>query len=299
MGDSGKRFRGEWISMNTMLFKAPAKINLCLHVLGRRPDGYHELAMAMQPVSLVDDVVITVGRARGVRVSCAGVGLADGEENIAARAAALILAESGADVGVDVDIVKRIPVAAGLGGGSSDAAAVLLGLNEMLGLKLTGRELRALGGRLGADVPFFVEGGAAWATGIGTRLEPLGDLPDVAYLLVNPGIGVSTASVYKSLELTKGGQLANLPRFSVVTRDDLCRSLHNDLERVVLTRHPEIADIKRTLVAYGALGALMSGSGATVFGVFEDYDAAARIGEILAQETGWKVFPVRPLRGRL
>ncbi|MCW8859412.1 MAG: 4-(cytidine 5'-diphospho)-2-C-methyl-D-erythritol kinase [Deltaproteobacteria bacterium] len=274
---------------------APAKINLCLHVLGRLKNGYHELAMAMQRVGLYDDIHIRLGPEPGVRVICSGVELPQGEENIAARAARLLVGDAQSDIGIDIEIVKRIPVAAGLGGGSSDAATVLLGLNEMLELDLTNTQLQLLGGQLGADVPFFVFQQPAWATGIGTQLELLPGLPQVVYLLINPKISVSTAEVYRSLELTKGGELANLPRFSVVTRADLCAALHNDLESVALRRYPQIAEIKQRLLAEGALGALMSGSGATVFGVFADFAAASAVGEILAAETDWWMVPVKPV----
>lgn len=281
--------------MKKKLFQAPAKINLCLHVLGRRQDGYHELAMAMQRVSLCDDVFIGVGGSGPVSVRCADLVLSDGEDNIAARAARMLLDHAGLDCAVDIEIVKRIPVAAGLGGGSSDAATVLMGLNEMLDVGLSSADLRVLGAQLGADVPFFIYGEAAWATGTGVSLQPLPPLPAAVYLLVNPGFGVSTASVYQSLELTKGGRLANLPRFSVTTMSDLCAALHNDLESVVIDRNPEILDVKRALVAGGALSALMSGSGATVFGVFESYSEASKAGELLSAETGWIAIPVRPL----
>ena len=276
-------------------FKAPAKINLCLHVLGRRENGYHEVAMAMQRVDLCDDIHIQLGGAPGIRVVCMGVELLPGEENITARAARLFLEKTTIDTGIDIEIKKYIPVAAGLGGGSSDAATVLLGLNEMLGRKLDGEQLSVLGGDLGADVPFFIFQQPAWATGIGTMLESLPVLPEVAYLLINPGIAVSTAAVYRSLQLTKGGELANLPRFSVVTRDDLCAALHNDLESVTLKQFPLIAEIKQKLLDQGALGALMSGSGATVFGVYTDFNTARRAAEILTAETGWWVSPVRPI----
>ncbi|PLX96558.1 MAG: 4-(cytidine 5'-diphospho)-2-C-methyl-D-erythritol kinase [Desulfuromonas sp.] len=281
--------------MKEKTYKAPAKINLCLHVLGRRLDGYHELAMAMQRVGLYDEIRIRVGGAAGVRVGCAGLDLAPTEENIAARAARLLLAAVGSDVGIDILIDKRIPVAAGLGGGSSDAATVLMGLNELLGAGIDEVRLRELGAQLGADVPFFIFQRPAWATGTGTTLEPLPQLPAVAYLLVNPGISVSTAAVYQSLRLTKGAELANLPRFSVMTRDDLCAALHNDLEAVTLALHPEIMTIKQRLLESGALGALMSGSGATVFGVFENLAVAERAAAMLAGETSWLVFPVEAL----
>lgn len=281
--------------MGKMLFQAPAKINLCLHVLGRREDGYHELAMAMQRVSLCDDVLIDIGGSGAVSVRCAGLELSEGDENIAARAATLLLEYVGLDCGVDIEIVKRIPVAAGLGGGSSDAATVLMGLNEMLGVGLSSSDLQGIGVQLGADVPFFIYGESAWATGTGTNLQPLPSLPAAAYLLVNPGFGVSTAAVYQSLQLTKGGRLANLPRFSVTTIGDLCAALHNDLENVAIESYPEILDIKHALVAGGALGALMSGSGATVFGVYGSFSEASKAGEKLSAETSWVAIPVRPL----
>ncbi|MCD6187268.1 MAG: 4-(cytidine 5'-diphospho)-2-C-methyl-D-erythritol kinase [Desulfuromusa sp.] len=276
-------------------FLAPAKINLCLHVLGRLKSGYHELAMAMQRVDLCDEIQIQVGGSPGIRVTCAGVELPLNEENIAARATRLFLEETHIDIGIDIEITKRIPVAAGLGGGSSDAATVLLGLSEMLKVDLNSDQLLEMGCRLGADVPFFIFQQPAWATGTGTTLEPLPVLPEVAYLLINPGIAVSTAEVYQSLQLTKGGELANLPRFSVVTRADLCAALHNDLELVTLQRFPLIAEIKQRLLNQGALGALMSGSGATVFGVYTDFSMASKAAEELTAEMDWLICPVHPI----
>ncbi len=281
--------------MLTKKFKAPAKINLCLHILGRLENGYHELAMAMQRVDLCDDIGITLGGPSGVRVVCPEIQLAEGEENIVAQAAKLFFQETHIDLGVNIVINKRIPVAAGLGGGSSDAATVLLGLNELLELDLDDKQLLGMGSRLGADVPFFIFQQPAWATGIGTELKPLPVLPNVAYLLVNPGIAVSTADVYQSLQLTKGGELANLPRFSVVTRGDLCAALHNDLESVTLQQFSLIAEIKQQLLDQGALGALMSGSGATVFGVYPDFAAASKAASELLVEKDWLVCPVRPV----
>lgn len=276
-------------------FASPAKINLCLHVLGRRLDGYHELAMAMQRVSLCDQIRIRVAAGSGIRVDCGGLALVAGEENIAARAARMILSEAQIDRAIDISIEKNIPVAAGLGGGSSNAATVLTGLNQLLDLEIGEERLMELGTQLGADVPFFIHAAPAWATGTGTELKLLPPLPEVAYLLVNPKIAVSTASVYQNLQLTKGGELANLPRFSVVTRDDLCAALHNDLERVTLECYPLLAEIKQLLLETGAYGSLMSGSGATVFGVFQDHKAASCAAEILAEKHDWLFYPVRPL----
>jgi 4-diphosphocytidyl-2-C-methyl-D-erythritol kinase len=276
-------------------FASPAKINLCLHVLGRRLDGYHELAMAMQRVDLCDLIRLRVGGEPGISVHCAELELGTGEENIAVRAARLIYSAIGRDPAVEIEIVKKIPVAAGLGGGSSNAATVLTGLDQVLGLRLGRERLMDLGSQLGADVPFFIHADPAWATGTGTNLEPLPQLPQVAYLLVNPKIAVSTAWAYQSLELTKGGELANLPRFSVVTRQDLCAALHNDLERVTLKRYPLLGKIKQVLLENGSCGALMSGSGATVFGVYPEYSVACQAAEKLAKEFDWLLYPVQPL----
>lgn len=281
--------------MQEAIVFAPAKINLCLHVRGRRQDGYHEVAMMMQRVSLCDEIHLEGLSEPRIEILCPGLELNADEENIAVRAARLLLHHVGGDQGVKITINKRIPVAAGLGGGSSDAAGVLLGLNQLFDLKLDQGALMNLGARLGADVPFFIFQRPAWATGIGTTLAPLPPLPQVAYLLVNPGFAVSTAEVYRSLQLTKGGELASLPRFSVVTRTDLRAVLHNDLEPAVLARYTEIAAIKHKLIENGALGALMSGSGGTVFGVYEDVSTAAEAGARLAAESDWLIFPVEPV----
>ncbi len=275
--------------MGGIVLKAPAKINLCLHVLGKRADGYHELAMAMQRVSLYDEVRISVEPGDNVEVRCDGLMLDAGEENIAARAARLFLADLKMTRKVNVAIEKRIPAAAGLGGGSSDAAAVLAGLNAILQAGLSVEALMGLGAQLGADVPFFIHPGSAWATGIGTNLAPLSEVPQVSYVLVNPGTAISTKEVYQSLRLTKGGDLASIPTFSARTPLELVSELHNDLERVVLPRYPEVAAVKEQLLEAGALGSLMSGSGATVFGVCRDRDSADRVADKIKVGNDWFV----------
>ena len=273
---------------------APAKINLCLHVLGKRKDGYHELAMLMQRVSLFDNISVELTATPGVRVRCEAVVLATGEENIAGRAAAMMLEQSGGGGGVDLVIEKHIPVAAGLGGGSSDAAAVMLALNEMLGAGLSKNRLMELGVRLGADVPFFIFEETAWATGIGERLKKVTGLPRIWYVLVNPGFSVSTSLVYRKLELTSPGEVARLPRFPGTIKE-LVSQLHNDLERVTLAEFPVVAEAKELLVGLGAAGVLMSGSGPTVFGVFEK-EAEARSAEAaMSRIPGWKAFAVQPV----
>jgi len=280
------------------VFLAPAKINLCLHVLGHRSDGYHELLMLMQPVSLTDRVTLTFLDKPVFEVECPGLQLAQGEQNIALRAARAVFEQAGCDGGVRVRVDKHIPVAAGLGGGSSDAATVLTGLNRMLGLPLSTEVLMYEALKLGADVPFFVQGTSSWARGVGERLDPVDKMPVVWYVLVNPGFAVSTAWVYGNLGLTTPGDVAKLPEFSGST-DDLLRLLHNDLERVTVARYPEVDRIKWALLEQGALGALMSGSGPTVFGVFSGKDEAAAACEKLRSVSGWSVFLVQPLESPL
>ena len=273
---------------------APAKVNLCLHVLGRRTDGYHELAMLMQRVALFDRLDIELVAGNDVNVACPGLELASGAQNIVEKAVRMLLAHVDINQGVSVSIVKNIPAAAGLGGGSSDAAAVLQALDELLGLGLPRSELMELGLRLGADVPFFLYGKTAWATGVGECLQPWPGLPPVTLVLVNPGIVVSTAWVFQNLGLTCPTSTARIPGFPE-RASDLVRLLHNDLEVVTSHHHPVIATIKERLVASGADGALMSGSGATVFGLFEDPSRAALAAQTLSAETNWWVEVVNPL----
>jgi 4-diphosphocytidyl-2-C-methyl-D-erythritol kinase len=279
-----------------LVLQAPAKINLCLSVLGKRPDGYHEVDMVMQAVGLFDTV--TVRRdGFGVSVSCSAAGVPAGEGNIAGRAARAMLERAGGRGGVSIFIAKNIPVAAGLGGGSSDAAAVLAACNRLLGLGLGRDELCAIGATLGMDVPFFFHGPTARATGRGevlTRLRP----PDRFWtLLVNPGFETSTAWVYKNLNfgLTKKVDCTNIPSLPA---GKIAEMLHNDLETVTAAAHREIGEMERALMAEGALGARMSGSGPTVFGVFDTADSCRRAAKALAR-TGWGLFPTETLTSPL
>lgn len=274
---------------------APAKVNLTLDVLGKRPDGYHDVAMLMVRLSLCDRISVRLVAGDEVVATCPGLELAAGEENIAARAARLFLSHTGLRAGVVIRIDKRIPAAAGLGGGSSDAAAILLALNELLSAGLSRGELQALGKRLGADVPFFLAGEmAAWATGIGECLEAWRGLPHLWLVLVNPCFAVSTAWVYQNLRLTHPSRVTKIPRFPERV-EDLVQLLRNDLEAVTSARHPEINDIKRRLLDAGALGALMSGSGPTVFGVFANRAAAESAAGRLAKGNGWWTAVVSPV----
>lgn len=259
--------------IQSVVLQAPAKINYRLDVIGRRPNGYHDLRMIMQRVNLCDEVAVSLSATPGIRVVCGSSQVPDGEGNIAWRAAHALLELSGSSVGIDIAIAKHIPVAAGLGGGSSDCAAVLLGLNDLLGLALSTERLMEIGVALGADVPFFVFQKTALAEGIGELLTPVSSIPQAWIVLVNPNVPVSTAWVYKNLQLTGKEPLAKLPD-SFEDIASLCAVLSNDLESVTIPAFPVIAEIKELLCTLGAAGAMMSGSGPTVFGIFQDRDTA-------------------------
>ena len=272
--------------MNSITIEAPAKVNYLLDVIRRRPDGYHDLRMIMQRVNLCDSISISLQPEPGIRVTCDADGVPDGPDNIAWKAADALLKRSGRQTGVQIAITKRIPAAAGLGGGSSDAAAVLTGLNTLLQLDLTDPELMAIGVTLGADVPFFIFRKTALAEGIGEVLTPMPALPQVWVLLVNPGIAVSTAWVYKSLQLTNRDGLNKIPTsFGGIA--DIASLLSNDLERVTIPAFPVIDGIKRAMMYNGAAGAMMSGSGPTVFGIFAEQDTAEHARQIVTAGTGW------------
>lgn len=280
--------------MKSLTLKAPAKVNYRLDVLRRRPDGYHDLRMIMQRISLCDEITITLSDMPGIRVACGREGVPDGPGNIAWRAADALLKLSGRQSGIDIAITKNIPVAAGLGGGSSDAATVLLGVNELLGLGLSTERLMEIGVTLGADVPFFVFGKTALAEGIGEILTPIEAVPPLWMVIVNPNIPVSTAWVYGSLRLTEGRIGDNIPRFFKGVAD-VCAVLSNDLETVTISKHPVIGEIKEMLIASGASGALMSGSGPTVFGLFPSEEGALEAARSIDEASGWFVTVARAL----
>lgn len=280
--------------MKSIQLQAPAKVNFRLDVLRRRPDGYHDLRMIMQRIDLSDEVQIVLRESPGIRVTCGRAGVPDGPGNIAWRAAEALLSFSGQQVGVDINISKKIPVAAGLGGGSSDCASVLIGLNELLGLNLDKTKLMEIGVKLGADVPFFVYRQNALAEGIGEKLSPVTLPPDIWLVLVNPNLHVSTAWVYQNLRLTSPREEITLPSFygSVA---EVCAVLANDLETVTTERFPVIGTIKESLSRAGACGTLMSGSGPTVFGIFDGESAARRACDILKKNDRWFVTVAKSL----
>lgn len=272
--------------MDTLTLSAPAKINYLLDVVGKRPDGYHDLRMIMQRINLCDKITITLTDTPVINVVCNSKGAPDGPENIAWKAARSLLDLGSSANGVNIEIIKQIPVAAGLGGGSSDAASVLMGMNELLKLELTEQKLMDIGSKLGADVPFFIFQKAALAEGIGEKLTPLPEMPKCWILLINPGVHVSTAWVYQSLQLTNKRELNRLPKF-FESVEHIVSILSNDLESVTIPAFPVIADIKARLIDLGAAGSMMSGSGPTVFGIFKSFDIAESARMEVTKHTNW------------
>jgi len=257
---------------------ARAKINLTLDVLGKRPDGYHEVEMIMQSVELAD-VLEFYPAPSGLSLEVAGTGAPQNEENLVLRAARLLQNRFGVQKGVDIRLKKHIPAEAGLGGGSADAAAALRALNELWGLGLSVGELAALGAEIGSDVPFCVFGGTALACGRGEIIQKLPVCLPMHLVLVKPSFGVSTAAVYGALSRIPvnkrpdtRGMIEALGRGDI---DGVAQKLSNVLEEVTAAMYPVVREIKSALLEAGALGAAMTGSGPTVFGIFRDERAAA------------------------
>ncbi|HLA28540.1 MAG TPA: 4-(cytidine 5'-diphospho)-2-C-methyl-D-erythritol kinase [Syntrophales bacterium] len=272
---------------------SPAKVNLHLTVLGKRGDGYHDIVTLMQKISLCDEMTFSLGTGGGrLTLKCPGSDLPDDERNIVYRAAKAYLTLASCEKGVAISIKKKIPVAAGLGGGSSNAATTLIALNEMLGNGLSRGELIKIGKELGADVPFFIFGQTAWAFGAGDILQAAENIPPLWFLLVNPRFAVSTKAIYESLNLglTKDTINYSIPRFQIKAGNSLIEGLKNDLEGVTLNLHPQLNQLKKDLLRCGARGALMSGSGPTVFGIFEREDRALKAKEALTNEGSGKLW---------
>ncbi len=278
-----------------MKISAPAKINLFLQVVGRRDDGYHELRTLMCCIGLHDTLVLRMGTARN-HIICSNPDIPCDETNLAWKAALLFNQTLAAETSIiaqnlSIELIKRIPVRAGLGGGSSDAAAVLKALNRYYNNPLSDAKLHALALSMGADVPFFIQGRPAIATGVGERLEPYLNLPPWSVVVVYPGFGLSTAEVFKNLNLGLTKCEKQLRYFPFKYRKfDIARHLCNDLETVAAHRFPVIETIKKELLNQGAVGSLMTGSGSAVFGLFRDPQAAHRAGNALAGDADWQIF---------
>jgi 4-diphosphocytidyl-2-C-methyl-D-erythritol kinase len=278
---------------------APAKINLALLVGPTRPDGFHEIASVMLPVTLADRVTVQRAPGEGLRVECE---IAPGEDNLAARMVRELETRLARVFDVTVTIAKNVPTGAGLGGGSSDAAAALVALERLFDLDLEPRLRYEIAAAVGSDVPFFLWPGPQFATGRGQVLRPV-DLPAVHLVIADPGISLATSDVYGwhddegpvdlAAFVPRGRRLSQQAQ-AARTVADVARLVHNDLEECVVARRPEVGALRDRLVAEGALAAAMTGSGAAVFGLFRDADTASRARAALAPARAWHVTDLQP-----
>ena len=271
-----------------MKVKAAAKINLMLDILKKLDNGYHSLFMIMQSVDLYDTVSVEKNCGDEIIIKCDADGVPCNEKNIAYKAAALMIETFGIKEGVSISIRKRIPVAAGLAGGSADCAAVIKGMNEIFKLGLDEEKLMELGSKLGSDVPFCIMEGTALAEGTGNILTRVDNCPELNMVLVKLPVSVSTATVYKNLNCYELPFHPDTEKMLVYIKNknakDIASALSNVLETVTIKMHPRIDTIKEKLVENGALGAVMSGSGPTVFGIFADKQAACEAADSLRAE---------------
>ena len=281
-------------------FQLPAfaKINLSLRVLGKRENGYHELDTIFQTVSLHDTISISAIDSSEIAFSCDACSLPTDSHNLVVRAATALRDRFNPKKGARIRLEKRIPSHAGLGGGSSDAAATLIGLTRLWELGTSRQELSELAARLGADVPFFLHGGTARGTGIGDHVEPLADAPEIFLLIVKPHANVSTADAYKALKkpaLTSSNPKTILSSSEAKEFFDRASfaSLQNDFEAIAFALEPEIERAKAALLKAGAGASLLAGSGSAVFGIFDSEDAQRRAIQAIELETGWRVFPCK------
>ena len=265
--------------MDKILVNSHAKINLCLDVTAKRSDGYHEVNMIMQQCGLCDSILLEK-KQEGISLKTNLKFLPTDERNIAFKAAQAFFSHCGISGGVGIDIIKRVPVGAGLAGGSGNGAAVLQGLNRLYGANLSEEALCEIGVTLGADVPYCLKSGTMLASGIGEELRPLPALPKTAIVIVKPPFSVSTPTIYNKIDNTEIQQRPDIPLLTdALLRKDvktLAENMVNVMEEVTLSMHPVIGRIKNSLLQDGALGACMSGSGPSVFALFDSYGAAKR-----------------------
>lgn len=266
--------------MNSISVKAYAKINIGLDVLRRRSDGYHDVCMIMQSLSLHDDLTIKTTGKEDISLKSNLVYLPNDKRNLVYKAAALFMEANSIKCGLEINLNKKIPVAAGLAGGSSDAAAALKGLNRLFNVGMSDADLMQLGVKIGADVPYCILLGTALSEGIGEKLTPLPPLPDCHILLVKPDISVSTKQVYESLRLDASTTHPDIEgmKDALVSADldALTAKMANLLESVTIRMHPIIDEIKKDMIKVGAMNSLMSGSGPTVFGIFRKKSLAEK-----------------------
>ena len=275
-------------SNNDISLKALAKINLGLDVVRRREDGYHEVRMIMQTIHLYDRLDIKRTKEPGIQIQTNLSFLPVNENNLIYKAAKLLMDEFSITDGVSVKLDKRIPVAAGMAGGSTDAAAMLIGVNRLFSLGLTKRQLMERGVQIGADVPYCIMRGTALAEGIGEALSPLPPMVKCPVLIAKPSISVSTKFVYQNLKLDDTTIHPDIDRLiddiKAKNLHDIAAHMGNVLETVTIPAYPVIADIKDHMMEHGAVNAMMSGSGPTVFGIFPDEQSMIACQQFLRQK---------------
>lgn len=274
--------------MDKLELKAYGKINLGLDVIRKRSDGYHDLDMVMQMVDVYDDVILTRIEGAEIVVRTDTAVLSNGKDNLAYMAAKMLMDEFGIDQGLEITIRKRIPIAGGMAGGSSDCAATLTGVNQMFDLGLSTEELMERGVRLGADVPYCILGGTAIARGIGDILTPLPTPPKCHVIIAKPPVSVSTAFVYGNIKPDKIKKRPDIDGMvsAIRTQDlyKLAKSLYNVMEDITVPQYPIIQEIKMVMLNNGALNSIMSGSGPTVFGLYDDKGKAEQTVELLKEK---------------
>lgn len=266
--------------MDEIKLKALAKINLGLDVVRRREDGYHEVRMVMQTIHLYDQLLIQKSETPGIQIHSNLSFLPVNENNLVYKAGKLLMDEFDIHTGVSVELNKRIPVAAGMAGGSTDAAAMLYGMNQLFGLKLKRKDLMERGIQIGADVPYCIMRGTALAEGIGEKLSSLPPMVKCPVLIAKPAVSVSTKFVYQNLKLNEQTPHPDIDALITDIRnsdlDNICADMGNVLETVTIPNYPVIAQIKEQMLKSGAKASMMSGSGPTVFGLFGDEETARR-----------------------
>jgi 4-diphosphocytidyl-2-C-methyl-D-erythritol kinase len=280
----------------TLHLESTAKVNLRLEILKKREDGYHELRTILQKINLHDLLHFSLKKERGISIKTNHPNLPVGKRNLVYQAVQSILKKSDYKGGVLIEIEKRIPLGAGLGGGSSNAATTLKAMNQLLKINLPKKELMAMGLEIGADVPFFFLEGAAIASGIGERLKKI-ELPGLWFVLIYPNFEVSTRWAYQNFILTKRRFHFNLHGL-LRTPKEISNLLWNDLEGVVSREYPQIGVMKKMLYSAGALGALMTGSGPTVFGVFSEEGGASEAYKKvkkMVRGRGWIILNARSI----
>lgn len=283
------------VTESIITLPAFAKINWRLRVLGKRADGYHELETVLQTISLRDTITFAVTDEKQITLTCDERSLPSDDTNLVSRAATALQSRYGVSGGAHIRLQKRIPIQAGLGGGSSDAAVTLIGLSYLWETGASIAELLDLAAELGADVPFFLYGGTAQGAGTGTQIVPTLDVGTTFLLVLKPNAGISTARAYESLNAPSLTTLASDTMLSsslrAPDRDKIIEAAENDFAAVVFQLEPEIERAKAALIKSGAQGALLAGSGSAVFGIFDNKEAQKRAIQAIDLEAGWRVFP--------